>query len=124
MQFYYFICEKDFYAYELNSKTWNLSLEDKEKFPIKLHKSIRDAPLAKKTKSRIVYSQTIYNDRKEESLNFWFTHDENYLKTIRAYAQEHGLKLDLDLKRPKEESFLSISREEKLERGLESKKKQ
>lgn len=112
--FYTHVCKEHFYAYCLTFKKWELSLEGKNAFPIKLHKSIHQMPISKKPRYRVVYSQEIYEKRREDSVAFWFIHDEKYIHYVKDYVKANNLEMRLEEKKDKDESYVVITKSIKL----------
>lgn len=111
-----YICPQDGYAYEAGFKTWNLCLNDRDKFPHPLAKSVYSLPLppSAKIKSGVVYSQEFSSLLSmKDSLSFWCETDSDYFSRIRVYAKSNGLKLSIEKERMKGQSYMKVTKQTK-----------
>ena len=111
-----YICPKDGYAYEAGFKTWNLSLNDHDRFAHALAGGIRSFPLPaeRNITSGVVYSQEFTDlSSVKHSLLFWCTTDTGYFKKIRAYAEINALSLGIEKGSTKKQSIIRVSKRTK-----------
>lgn len=109
-----FICPKDGYAYEASFKTWNLSLNDRDRFSYPLAKSVYSFPLppVANIKSGVVYSQEFSSlSSVKHSLLFWCVTDTVYFGQVEAYAKSNGLSLSIEKERQKGQSIIKVTKQ-------------
>jgi hypothetical protein len=92
------ICPHCWMAYLSPIGKWCRSLGHPDRFRVPLAASIREFPVpdGNLPTSTVVYNQLYGAGAYTESVGYWFERNDDFAESLRKYARQHGLSLDLE----------------------------